>query len=220
MTMPLSKKKVLKFLKYFLIFFPISIILILFCLELLSKYYQCPKVTFPKHPDCFVFITNLKDGGWEGGDVFDNYFSKEDKNWLEELRRKRKEGVKITKEEYHQASEKFMIEVSKDEMPGLNGISCGDFGYVREDLPVSAKLFVKRHEFEHMMQEGVEVEGNHEFLANLAAFKEYPLSGVQTVLFSVFGNRAGNNSITCRTIRLWQLFKVYFLPFESQSIYN
>ena len=215
-----SKEKSIKFLKYFTVFSLIFIVVCIVGLELLSKYYQCPKVTFPKHPDCYTF-TNIENGDWVGGYIFDFYFDKEDKKWLEELREKRKEGVKITKEEYHQASEKFMIEVSKDEMPDLNGISCGDFGYVRDDLPSSAKIFVKRHEFEHMMQEGVKVEGNKEFLANLAALKEYPLGGVQTALFSVFRNRAGNNNnITCRIIRLWQLFKIYFLPFKSESIYN
>lgn len=214
------KQKIVKFLIYFTVSFLIFIAAGIVGLELFSRNYQCPKVSFPKHPDCYTF-TNLENGGWEGGYAFDSFFDQEDRNWLESLRQKRKDGLKISKEEYRQASEHFMIEVSKEEMPNLNGISCGDFGYVREDLPTSAKLFVKRHEFEHMMQEGTESNGNNEFLANLAAFKEYPWGGVETVFFSIFKNSSGNNSSSiCRIIRLWRLFKLYFLPFKSESIYN
>ncbi|KKP69346.1 hypothetical protein A2X44_04305 [candidate division CPR3 bacterium GWF2_35_18] len=214
-----KKQKFLKFLKYFVIFSLVFIIISIISFEFLSRYYQCPKIAFPKHPDCYTF-TLLENGDWEGGYTFDSFFNEEDRNWLESLRQKRKEGLKISKEEYRQASDYFMIEVSKEEMPGLNGISCGDFGYVREDLPVSAKLFVKRHEFEHMMQEGNMEEGNQEFQANLAAFSEYPFGGLQTVFFSIFGDRTGSSFSVCRFVRLWQLFKVYFLPFETQSIYN
>lgn len=171
-------------------------VLIIFSLEVLSKNYKC-QISKPR-PPLHLCARDIS--------------TSENKMWLKYLRDKRLGGEVISKEEYKQVADLLIYEVDPITLGGyLNGKSCGDYGYVRNDLPIEAKKFVKRHELEHLLQTGK--ERKPEFSANLAAGKEYPLGLIQTIFFSIKNRAKYYDSPLCYTLSLWKTFKVYFLSF-------
>lgn len=179
-------------------FFIISI-LIIFSLEILSKIYQnkC------RHPYFSSPCLELREES-------QSLISPDESFLLANLKNKRESGEKTSKEEYRSAADKLILEVSSELLPGRNGQSCSNFGFVRNDLPVQAKKFVKRHELEHLLQTGK--ERNREFSANLAAGKEYPLGLIQTIFFSLKSRAKYYDSPLCYILTSWKTFKIYFLP--------
>lgn len=207
MTIKLNKRKIIKFLKYFSLSLIGIMILIIGGLEIASRISDCPTASKEDWPSCFGSYA-LPENSW---DVLTNLYNK------------RMNHEKIEEKEYQESFPYLMVELDAEKMGPLNGLSCGSFGLIRDDLPQQAKLFVMRHELEHMLgseyfmppnkQEGF--IQNEEFLANWAAFKEYPGGGIETVVFSLM---KGNKKLTgCSIIKTWQTFKTYFLPFESRQ---
>src|SRR3989338_8631434 len=137
-------------------------------LEFLSAFHKC------EMPEGIVNLCDNQDSSVD---------SNANEKLLDELREKRDTGKKISKNEYRHMFEKLIIEVEPETTKGLNGQACGYFGLVKNNLPAQSKLFVKRHELEHLLQTGQ--EGNPEFSANIAAAKEYPLGLMQTVVLSL-----------------------------------
>ncbi|NCO44461.1 hypothetical protein GW888_00070 [Candidatus Wolfebacteria bacterium] len=171
----------------------ITIVLIVVILEVLSKSQKC------KTPDCFYPCNNFSTilPGPRDPDLI-------------RLQQKRLAGEKISKQEYRLIAEKLILEKDPELMGCYNGVVCGESGFVRKDLPSNAKIFVKRHELEHLLQTGE--ERNSEFAANLAAGREYPLGFLQTIFFSIWNRARYYDSPVCYIISLWKTFKVYFLP--------
>jgi hypothetical protein len=184
-------------MKAFLVTLSIFIVTI-FSLEILSKNYKC-KISIPS-PRCSV--------------LREENFGEENK-LLSDLRNKRLTRQKISKEEYLEAADKFILEVDPELMGGSNGIACGNIGYVRNNLPKEAKKYVKRHELEHLLQTGK--ERNPEFSANFAAAKEYPFGAIETVIFTLKNRAKYYQSPVCYLLMLWKNFKTYFLPFKEGS---
>ena len=173
----------------------IVFVLIIFSLEILSKNYKC-QVSKPIPP---VHLCER------------NILPEEDK-LLKNLRDKRLRAEKISKKEYEQAFNLLIYEVEPIRLGGyLNGIACRNYGYVRNDLSIEAKKFVKRHELEHLLQTGE--ERNPEFSANFAAGKEYPLGLIQAIFFSIKNRAKYYDSPLCYILSLWKTFRVYLLPF-------
>lgn len=113
----------------------------------------------------------------------------------------------ISGEEYRQLAETLVLEVERKDIGGNNGLACGYWGYVAEDLSEEAKKFVRRHELVHLLGEG------NELRANLEAGLEYPLGLVQTAITSVWRIvQTPNYPIVCKINLLWERFKMYFLP--------
>lgn len=134
-------------------------------------------------------------------------YNEEEMALLEELRTKRTAGISISKATYREAIDRLVTEVEPDLLGPANGAIC-TIAYVRNDLPAQAKLFVKRHEFEHLLQEpGME---NLEVAANVVAAKAYPLGLVQTVLYSLQEAKKDMPWL-CFLISSWSIFKIYFL---------
>lgn len=173
----------------------ITIATILF-LEIFSRIYKCEASSQSLIFSCLNNPVSLKE------------------ELLVNLRDKRMRGEKISKEEYRQAAEIFILEVDPKEFGGyLNGIACKNYGYVRNDLPKRAKKYVRRHELEHLLQTGK--EKNYEFSANFAAGKEYPLGLIETIFFSLKHRAEYYDSPICYILSLWKIFKTYFYPFSD-----
>jgi len=137
---------------------------------------------------------------------------------LNELKDKRSNNQKISKQEYRKAADIFITEVDPSRLDDyFNGIACRRYGYgfVRNNMQGAAKDFVKRHEFEHLLQTGM--EKNIEFSANFVAVKEYPLGFISTI-FSTMRHRARYfDSWTCYLSNSWKTFKSYLLPSVSEK---
>ncbi len=134
------------------------------------------------------------------------------RNYLNELSEKYSQGISPSPEEV----EKAVMEVDRTSIGGANGLYCSGVAFVSNDLPVQAELYVRRHELEHVFQFTLQMEEqNHEFAANYAASKEYPIGMIETVIFSVIEGRDHFDSTTCYLVTLWKIFKIYFLPFAA-----
>ena len=127
------------------------------------------------------------------------------------LREQRQTPAIISAEVYREALDEIIFEVAPEKLNGFNGVACNGVGYVRVDLPAQAKLFVKRHELEHLLQTGA--QSNREFAANLVAAQEYPFGLMATVVFTLKNVGQADASLGCIIGALWQSFKLYFLPF-------
>ena len=189
--------KLLKRLLVPIIILVLLIIFAVFLLERASLSYHCQPIKIPSWPNCEANP------------------SEEQQILLENIRIKRQNKEYISKKEYRLVFEKLIIEMDPEIMGSLNGLSCGNFGMVKNNLPPQSKLFVKRHEFEHLLQEGkiMALNTNNEFLANSAAAKEYPWGLIETVFVSLKDRSKYYDSVSCYLISLWKTFKTYFLPF-------
>jgi len=130
---------------------------------------------------------------------------------LENLKADRAVGFDVSKETYREAMDALVKEIDPALLGPAMGVVCG-VAYVRNSIPTQATLFVKRHEFEHLLQDQ-SIE-NHETAANIAAAKEYPVGLVQTVFY---GLREAKRALTwcCFLVSSWTLFKLYFLGIDS-----
>jgi len=128
---------------------------------------------------------------------------------LRDIQTQRDQGSAITSKEYAEAMEMFVIEVDQQEIGIMNGVACNrNIAYVTNDLPPQAMLFVKRHEFEHLVQGAGET--NLETGANIAAAKQYPVGLLATIFYSLAKLKA-YFSWCCFFVLGWINFKVYFL---------
>lgn len=164
-------------------------------LELLSRFYACPRgKSEDSLPACDLRLyTN----------------DTQNQELLVSLTEQYGQGIAPTKAELQKA----VFEIDREFIGGNNGLVCNGVAFVSNDLPDEAKLFVKRHELEHVFQNLLRrQEKNSEFSANLAAAKEYPKGLVSTTIFSIVKSRVSYPSFVCYVIGLWRIFKIYFLP--------
>ncbi|HEX9333513.1 MAG TPA: hypothetical protein VF896_16590 [Anaerolineales bacterium] len=164
-------------------------------LELLSRFYACPRGKSENSlPACDLRLyTN----------------DTQNQDLLVSLTEKYGQGIAPTKAEL----DKAVFEIDRAFIGGNNGLVCNGVAFVSNDLPYEAKLFVKRHELEHVFQNLLQrQEKNPEFSANLAAAKEYPKGLISTTIFSIVKSRSAYPSFVCYIIGLWRIFKIYFLP--------
>lgn len=183
-------------MKKILTFFAFIAIAIIF-LEFLSTKVKCPPRA--QYDQAFLDSMPLDKGKQE---------------FLSDLKRKRETGQKISKEKYRAAFEKLVIEVEPKRLGSFYGLAFVDGrAFVRNDLPNSIKIVVRRHELEHLLQTGKEF--NKEFLANFATFKEYPWDGLKMVWFAIQDKFNSTDSILCTINNLWATFKVYLLPLKK-----
>lgn len=171
--------------------------LVIIGLEFLSRFYQCPAGTSKETANLSVCDSRL-------------YINDaENQKLIAVLNNKQVQGISPSKDELQKA----VFEVDRERIGGNNGIACNGVAFISNDLPGQAKLFVKRHELEHIFQNlSQRQDRNPEFSANLAAAKEYPAGFVATTVFSIVKSRNSYPSFTCYVIGLWRIFKIYYLP--------
>ncbi|MCZ7670485.1 MAG: hypothetical protein M5U34_26710 [Chloroflexi bacterium] len=130
---------------------------------------------------------------------------------LENLRSDRAEGIPVSKATYREAMDMLVAEIDPTLLGPAAGIVCG-IAYVRNSLPNQARLYVKRHEFEHLLQDPL--MENSEMAANVVAAKEYPIGLVQTITYALW---EGKKELTwcCFLVGGWAIFKSYFLGIGS-----
>lgn len=178
-----------------------SLVITFIFFEIGTRVLTCPPLDLSVRPTCYETIPE---------EISPDAIAK-----LEQLREKDSNKEKIPKEEYIKTFEPLLIKVSREEMPNIDGISCGDYGYIRDDLPYQARLFVTRHEGEHMLQQNQDLEGkNKEFISTSTAWRNYPLGGLQAMLFSFRNHDWEKNQgiTTCSFMNSWTTFKNYYLP--------
>jgi hypothetical protein len=130
---------------------------------------------------------------------------------LENLRSDRAEGIPVSKATYREAMDMLVAEIDPALLGPAAGMVCG-IAYVRNSLPDQAKLYVKRHEFEHLLQDP-SME-NSEMAAHYVAAKEYPIGLVQTIVYSLWETKNELNWC-CFFVSSWAIFKFYFLGMDS-----
>lgn len=180
-----------------IILFTALILLFASLLELLSLFAKCEP---PPKGDRSLFAEHGSDP--------------EAVRLLSELRDKRLTDEKISKQEYRTAFEEVITEVDAKQMGSWFGVtpSLGaDIGFVRNNLPYTIKLLVKRHELEHLLQTGK--EKNKEWSANWAVFREYPLESPLMLIFATKDRLIFyRGRPLCLLVNLWDSFKRYLLP--------
>jgi hypothetical protein len=126
---------------------------------------------------------------------------------LENLRLDRAEGIPVSKVTYREAMDMLVAEIDPTLLGPAGGVVCG-IAYVRNSLPNQARLYVKRHEFEHLLQDP-SME-NAEMAANVVAAKEYPIGIVQMIIYALW---EGKKELPwcCFLGSSWFIFKFYFL---------
>jgi len=101
--------------------------------------------------------------------------------------------------------------VPQEEIKGRNGVSCGIYNFVSDDLPPKASRYVKIHEAIHYL--GLMDETKTNFLA---ASKE-PIGFIQTILHSLTSGLKTTklSNLPCQAGGVWNIFKVYFLASKT-----
>jgi hypothetical protein len=129
---------------------------------------------------------------------------------LAELVQKHESGEKITGHDL----EGSVILAPQEDMPGLNGIVCNGMIIVSSRLQGSARLYIIRHELEHVFQmAGLEPEcEDEELCATWAAAWEYPLGFVFAIISSLKEAYRISPSFWDFLFSSWYIFKVYLVP--------
>ena len=129
---------------------------------------------------------------------------------LAELVQKQESGEKITGLDL----EGSVILAPQEDMPGLNGIVCNGMIIVSSRLQGSARLYIIRHELEHVFQlAGLEPDcQDTELCATWAAAREYPLGFVFAIISSLKEAYRISPSFWDFLFSSWYIFKVYLLP--------
>lgn len=111
-----------------------------------------------------------------------------------------------------QAVWESVIYVDREDLLGVNGIACGYYAYVANDLPHKAKRYVSIHEVIHLQGESNETK------TNLRAGALEPLGLIETVFYSIY-IRFKNSSpqqYPCVLGNAWSTFKRYFLNLSKK----
>jgi len=129
---------------------------------------------------------------------------------LAELVQKHENGKKITEYDL----EASVILAPQEDLPGLNGIVCNGMIIVSSRLQGSARLYIIRHELEHVFQlEGLEPDcQDTELCATWAAAREYPQGFVFAIISSLREAYRISPSFWEFLFSSWYIFKVYLLP--------
>ncbi|GEM_PF-1615260 len=191
-------KRTSKLLRNFFISIIVFIVAIIVFLEIGSKYYKCP---ISDQPPQNIFVCDS------------NYYSVNQRKLqtIQRLIELKQQGIEPSREDLDQ-----VINVVKyEDMPGLNGVLCGDgMIFVRDSLSNEGKYFVARHELEHaFIHNGVDTEcENDEYCATMSAVKVYPIGFVETVLSSLYLAAKESPTIWCFLFGSWRIFRTYIFP--------
>ena len=191
--------------KFFLGCIAVVFFLILF-LELGSRYYQCLSLDQSTE----TRACNLS-----------NYPVDENKiQIIRELVERELQGNKPTRDDLIKA----VIFVDYKEIYGLNGAACNGMVFVRDNLPDEGKLFVARHELEHIFQDyGINHgcnEGDYERCATREAAKEYPIGFIETIVSSLILSFQESSTIWCSLFGSWYIFTHFVLIGELSVIWK
>jgi len=193
-------------LKKALIWSPILLVISIVGLELYTDNCNCvvseeEKVNLTAVPIC-------EDGSEEYPFAYDL----EQRQLIDEIIEKRRVGESVTKDEYREAMNLLVYEVPPEQLGNLNGVVCRQgVAFVRNSLPNQAKIYVARHELEHLFQTTHE---NQELDANIAAGKEYPIGLLSTIVSSLITAKS-HLSWCCFLKSSWFAFKLYFLGIDA-----
>ena len=129
---------------------------------------------------------------------------------LDQLTQKHANGEQIQDHELESAS----ILAPQADMPSLNGIVCNGMIIVSSRLEGPARLYVIRHELEHVFQiAGLEPDcEDTELCATWAAALDYPLGFVSAIISSLKEAYRLSPSVWEFLFSSWYVFKVYLLP--------
>jgi hypothetical protein len=104
--------------------------------------------------------------------------------------------------------------VDYEDMPGLNGVACGNgMLFVRDNLGGEAKYFVARHELEHAFRRnGVNLDcSKEEYCATMSAARIYPAGFMETIFSSLAMSARESPTIWCFLFGSWRAFRAYVL---------
>lgn len=192
-------------LKKALIWFPVLLIVSIVSLEIYTSNCNCTVIEEERANLTIPICEN-------GTDAYPFNYDVEQSQLIAEIKEKRSVGEAITKEEYREAMDLLVHEVPAEQLGVANGVVCrGGVAFVRDSLPTPARLFVARHELEHLFQTTRE---NQEVAANIAAGKEYPFGLVSTIYLSLLESKR-NLSWCCFLKSSWWIFKIYFLGIDE-----
>lgn len=94
-----------------------------------------------------------------GEDAYPFNYDLEQGQLITEIKEKRSNGEAVTKEEYQAAIDLLVYPIAPEQLGPANGVVCrGGIAYVDESLPTQARLFVARHELEHLFQTTSELD--------------------------------------------------------------
>ncbi len=184
------------------IWFPILLVISIVGLELYTDNCSCviseeEKVTLTTVPICE-----------NGSEKYPFAYDLEQKQLIDEIIEKRSVGESVTKDEYREAMDLLVYEVPPEQLGNVNGVVCREgLAFVSDSLPNQTKIYVARHELEHLFQTTRE---NQELEANIAAGKEYPIGLISTIVSSLIAAKS-QLSWCCFLKSSWFAFKLYFL---------
>ena len=130
--------------------------------------------------------------------------------YLDELIQKYQRGEKINQDEL----EGIVVLAPQVDMPSLNGIVCNGMIIVSSRLKGAARLYIIRHELEHVFQmEGLRPNcQDTELCATYAATLDYPLGFGLAIISSLKEAYRISPSFWEFLFSSWYVFKVYLLP--------
>ncbi len=168
------------------------VLVLIHILEFGSRYYQCP---WPD-PGFETRVCNISDF------PVDEYKIQ----LIQELVERERQGIKPSRSGLLKAA----IFVNYEEIYGLNGIVCNGMFFVRDNLPDEGKLFVARHELEHIFQDNGINHGCYEIqfesCATSEAAKEYPVGFIEAILSSLILAFQESPTIWCFLFGSWFVF--------------
>jgi len=124
-----------------------------------------------------------------------------------ELKKQYSRNGDLSEAEYKIALEQVIIEYDP-KYGNPYGIVCNDMLFVRQDMPLLAKQYVKQHELLHALAPEIY---DTEAKVNWAASKKHPLGLISTILFALQDGRKYFSSPQCYLVVGWKTFKLYFL---------
>jgi len=196
-------------LKKALIWFPILLIGSIVGLELYTD--NCNCVVAEEEKETLTTVPICENGSEEYPFAYDL----EQKQLIDEIIEKRSVGESVTKDEYREAMDLLVYEVPPEQLNHVNGVVCREgVAFVSDSLPKQAKIYVARHELEHLFQTTSE---NQEIDANIAAGKEYPTGLLSTIISSLIEAKS-KLSWCCFLRSSWYAFKVYFLGIDNAQL--
>lgn len=193
-------------LKKALIWSPILLVISVIGLELYTDNCNCVVAEEEKANHTTIPICE------NGSEEYPFAYDQEQRQLIEEIIEKRSAGESVTKDEYREAMDLLVYEVPPEQLNFVNGVVCREgIAFVRNSLPKQAKIYVARHELEHLFQTTRE---NAEVAANIAAGKEYPIGLISTVVSSLIEAKS-QLSWCCFLKSSWFVFKLYFLGIDG-----
>ncbi|VAW42875.1 hypothetical protein MNBD_CHLOROFLEXI01-5351 [hydrothermal vent metagenome] len=193
-----------KLLKKALIWFPILFVGSIIGLEAYTRNCNCV-VPETAQIESLNFTIPICESDLE---AYPLVYNAEQRQMIDEIIEQRNAGEPITKETYRAAMDALVYEASPELLGRANGVVCrGEVAFIRDSLPPQAKLYVARHEVEHLFQTSHE---NQEVAANIAAGKAYSVGLLSTIVASLIEAKS-QLSWCCFLKSSWFIFKLYFL---------